>query len=102
MKGVFLFVFGPFLAALISPNLMEQASIWCFFSILQVSYQTILINFVRFHLCFSQFEMFCLDQEQEKPFLLLKKKSFARISLSVITARKAKIRIKRMILEKIR
>jgi len=100
-----LFVFGPLLAGFISPNLMEQASIWCFFSILQVSFtflmcdiiNTILMNFVRFHLCFSQFEMFCLNQEQEKPFLLLKKKSFARISLSVIIARKAKIRIQRMI-----
>ncbi len=28
IQGVFLFVFGPYLASLISPNLMEQASIW--------------------------------------------------------------------------
>jgi hypothetical protein len=36
LQGVFLFAFGPGLASWISPNLMEQASIWCFFSIAQV------------------------------------------------------------------
>jgi hypothetical protein len=36
LQGVFLFVFGPGMASMISPNLMEQASIWCFFSIAQV------------------------------------------------------------------
>ena len=36
-KGVFLFATGPGLAAYITPNLMEQASIWCFFSIGQIS-----------------------------------------------------------------
>lgn len=37
VQGIFLFVAGPFLASLISPNLMEQASIWCFFSIAQIA-----------------------------------------------------------------
>jgi len=37
IQGIFLFVFGPYLAGLITPNLMEQASIWCFFSIAQIS-----------------------------------------------------------------
>jgi len=37
IQGIFLFVFGPYLAGLISPNLMEQASIWCFFSIAQIA-----------------------------------------------------------------
>merc|ERR1719487_1643652 len=37
LQGIFLFVFGPGLASWISPNLMEQASIWCFFSIAQIS-----------------------------------------------------------------
>ena len=37
IQGCFLFAFGPFLAGLISPNLMEQASIWCFFSISQIA-----------------------------------------------------------------
>lgn len=37
LQGVFLFVFGPGLASFISPNLMEQASIWCFFSIAQIA-----------------------------------------------------------------
>jgi hypothetical protein len=36
IQGIFLFAFGPVLAAMISDNLMEQASIWCFFSIAQV------------------------------------------------------------------
>ena len=36
LQGCFLFLFGPGLAAWVSPNLMEQASIWCFFSIAQV------------------------------------------------------------------
>lgn len=37
IQGCFLFLFGPVLAGWISPNLMEQASIWCFFSIAQMS-----------------------------------------------------------------
>ena len=37
VQGCFLFLFGPYLAGLITPNLMEQASIWCFFSIAQIS-----------------------------------------------------------------
>jgi len=37
IQGIFLFAFGPYLAGLISPNLMEQASIWCFFSIAQIA-----------------------------------------------------------------
>lgn len=37
IQGCFLFVFGPYLAGLITPNLMEQASIWCFFSIAQIA-----------------------------------------------------------------
>ncbi|CAF0906828.1 unnamed protein product [Rotaria sp. Silwood1] len=37
IQGIFLFVFGPYLAGLITPNLMEQASIWCFFSIAQIA-----------------------------------------------------------------
>lgn len=36
LQGIFLFIFGPVTASLISDNLMEQASIWCFFSIAQV------------------------------------------------------------------
>ncbi len=36
LQGCFLFAFGPLLASMISDNLMEQASIWCFFSIAQV------------------------------------------------------------------
>jgi len=44
IQGVFLFLFGPYLAGLITPNLMEQASIWCFFSIAQIS---IMLFFIR-------------------------------------------------------
>jgi hypothetical protein len=44
LQGVFLFAFGPGLAAWISPNLMEQASIWCFFSIAQISIMLFLIR----------------------------------------------------------
>lgn len=43
-SGIFLFLFGPYLAGLISPNLMEQASIWCFFSIAQIA---IMLFFIR-------------------------------------------------------
>jgi len=43
-QGVFLFLSGPYLAGLITPNLMEQASIWCFFSIAQV---TVMLFFIR-------------------------------------------------------
>jgi hypothetical protein len=37
VQGIFLFVSGPYLASIITPDLMEQASIWCFFSIAQIS-----------------------------------------------------------------
>jgi len=36
-QAVLLFLTGPYLASFITPNLMEQASIWCFFSIAQIS-----------------------------------------------------------------
>lgn len=35
-QGVFLLLTGPVLAAVFTPNLQEQASIWCFFSIAQL------------------------------------------------------------------
>ena len=44
IQGIFLFIFGPYVAGLITPNLMEQASIWCFFSIAQIS---IMLFFIR-------------------------------------------------------
>jgi hypothetical protein len=36
LRGIVFFVSGPFLASLITENLMEQASVWCFFSIAQI------------------------------------------------------------------
>ena len=36
VQGGFLLLTGPVMAAAITPNLMEQASIWCFFSIAQI------------------------------------------------------------------
>jgi len=53
LQGVFLFAFGPYLAGLITPNLFEQASIWCFFSIAQIAImlfcirETLIINWVK-------------------------------------------------------
>lgn len=53
IQGIFLFAFGPWLAGLITPNLMEQASIWCFFSIAQIAImlfcirETLIINWGR-------------------------------------------------------
>lgn len=44
VQGLFLFLFGPVMAALISDNLMEQASIWCFFSIAQIVVMLFLIR----------------------------------------------------------
>jgi len=44
IQGVFLFAFGPYLASWLTPNLMEQASIWCFFSIAQIA---IMLFFIR-------------------------------------------------------
>ena len=44
LQGCFLMLFGPVLAALISDDLMEQASIWCFFSIAQISIMLFLIR----------------------------------------------------------
>jgi hypothetical protein len=36
IRGILMFLSGPFLASVIAPNPMEQASIWCFFSIAQI------------------------------------------------------------------
>jgi hypothetical protein len=44
IQGLFLFLSGPYLASVIAPDLMEQASIWCFFSIAQI---TIMLFFIR-------------------------------------------------------
>ncbi|KAL0484604.1 hypothetical protein AKO1_003442, partial [Acrasis kona] len=44
VQGVFLFLFGPATAGWITSNLMEQASIWCFFSIAQIA---IMLFFIR-------------------------------------------------------
>eukprot|EP01113_Clastostelium_recurvatum_P039256 TRINITY_DN5980_c0_g1_i1.p1 TRINITY_DN5980_c0_g1~~TRINITY_DN5980_c0_g1_i1.p1 ORF type:complete len:297 (-),score=95.39 TRINITY_DN5980_c0_g1_i1:56-853(-) len=50
VQGAFLFLFGPYFAGWLSPNLMEQASIWCFFSIAQIAImlfcirETLIIN----------------------------------------------------------
>jgi len=44
VQGLFLFLFGPVMAAFISDNLMEQASIWCFFSIAQIATMLFLIR----------------------------------------------------------
>jgi len=53
IQGIFLFLFGPYLASWITANLMEQASIWCFFSIAQIAImlfcirETLIINWGR-------------------------------------------------------
>jgi hypothetical protein len=44
IQGFFLWLTGPFLAAYITPNLMEQASIWCFFSIGQIGFMLYVIR----------------------------------------------------------
>lgn len=44
IQGLFLFAFGPALASYITPNLMEQASIWCFFSIAQIFVMVLIIT----------------------------------------------------------
>jgi hypothetical protein len=44
IQGVFLWLAGPYLASYITSNLMEQASIWCFFSIGQIGIMLILIR----------------------------------------------------------
>jgi len=44
IQGVFLWLAGPYLASWITPNLMEQASIWCFFSFAQIGIMLFLIR----------------------------------------------------------
>lgn len=44
IQGFFLYLTGPFAASMISSNLLEQASIWCFFSIAQISIMLFLIR----------------------------------------------------------
>lgn len=44
VQGFFLWLTGPYLAAYITGNLMEQASIWCFFSIAQIGFMLYIIR----------------------------------------------------------
>lgn len=44
VQAAFLYLTGPFTASLITSNLLEQASIWCFFSIAQISIMLFLIR----------------------------------------------------------
>ena len=44
VQGFFLYATGPFMASVISSNLQEQASIWCFFSIAQIAVMLFLIR----------------------------------------------------------
>jgi len=44
LQGIVLFTTGPLLAAAITSNLMEQASVWCFFSIAQIATMLFLIR----------------------------------------------------------
>jgi len=46
-QGVILWATGPYLASWITDNLQEQASIWCFFSIMQIG---IMLFVIRDHL----------------------------------------------------
>lgn len=43
LQGAFLWALGPGLAAWFTPNLQEQASIWCFFSIAQIFVMIVVI-----------------------------------------------------------
>jgi hypothetical protein len=43
IPGIVLYTTGPLLASYITSNLHEQASIWCFFSIIQVSLASLLL-----------------------------------------------------------
>lgn len=68
IQGLFLFLFGPVTAAFISSNLMEQASIWCFFSIAQIAImlflirETLIVNWGR-----NNISVFKKDETAKKP-----------------------------------
>lgn len=44
IQGLFLFFSGPIMAWLVSPYLMEQASIWCFVSIAEIATMLFIIR----------------------------------------------------------
>eukprot|EP00012_Vannella_robusta_P007874 CAMPEP_0206201924 /NCGR_PEP_ID=MMETSP0166-20121206/11849_1 /ASSEMBLY_ACC=CAM_ASM_000260 /TAXON_ID=95228 /ORGANISM="Vannella robusta, Strain DIVA3 518/3/11/1/6" /LENGTH=65 /DNA_ID=CAMNT_0053620715 /DNA_START=529 /DNA_END=722 /DNA_ORIENTATION=+ len=44
IQGIFLWLAGPYMASWITDNLMEQASIWCFFSIAQIAIMLFIIR----------------------------------------------------------
>ena len=44
IQGLFLYATGPLLGAFITPDLQEQASIWCFFSIAQIALMVLAIR----------------------------------------------------------
>jgi len=43
LQGLLLMITGPVLASWITPNLMEQGAIWCFFSITQISLMLLIL-----------------------------------------------------------
>jgi len=44
LQGIILWASGPYLASWITPNLQEQASIWCFFSITQIGFMLYVVR----------------------------------------------------------
>ena len=44
LQGIVLYATGPFMASMITSNLLEQASIWCFFSIAQIAIMLFLVR----------------------------------------------------------
>lgn len=44
LQGLVLYLTGPYMASVITSNLLEQASIWCFFSIAQITIMLFLIR----------------------------------------------------------
>ena len=49
-QATFLYALGPGMAAVFTPNLHEQASIWCLFSMAQVHPPTLHLSRLRTHL----------------------------------------------------
>lgn len=65
--GIFLWATGPYLAAQVTDNLMEQASVWCFFSIAQIG---IMLYVVRDMLVVSNKQQ--EDDAESRPYIVLK------------------------------
>ncbi|MES1910323.1 MAG: hypothetical protein MHM6MM_002935 [Cercozoa sp. M6MM] len=65
VQGALLCLGGPFLSTIVTDNLYEQASIWCFFSILQITLAVFVSKFALPHKVWARNKIAYLQSKKE-------------------------------------